>query len=208
MGTLSLAAPLVLFEKSRLWAGTGFHLLPSFHHHCRTQHKNTTQTVTLTITPTSTFSRTLPYTDTHSTRNVVCPSGTWFENRPHLTPSIHLVWNPHVIVQWVGIGAYTHCIRRRSRHRQSRCMYTRSKWGGSNCRKQDFLANDYHCGSISAVSEVKFKEGDLWNWALMSPLDECFIFTVNCAINTWQTTVPQFSALFACSQENKRLDKR
>ena len=33
MGTLSLSAPLVLIEKSRLWAGTGFHLIPSFHHH-------------------------------------------------------------------------------------------------------------------------------------------------------------------------------
>ena len=87
MGTLNLAAPSVLFEKSRL--------LPSFHHH-PIQHNNTTQTVTLTISPTSTFSR-----------KVVCPSGAWFENRPHLTPSIHLVWNPrHIIVQWVGIGTH------------------------------------------------------------------------------------------------------
>ena len=31
-GTLSLMAPLVLFEKSRLCARTGFHLLPFFHH--------------------------------------------------------------------------------------------------------------------------------------------------------------------------------
>ena len=104
MGTLSLAAPLVLFEKSRLWAGTGFHLLPSFHHH-PTQHNNTTQTVTLTVILTST----IHYTDTHPIRNVVCPSGAWFENRPHLMPSIHLAWNPkHVIVQWVGIGTHTH----------------------------------------------------------------------------------------------------
>ena len=43
MGTLSLVAPLVLFEKSRLWAGTGFHLLPSFHHHHHPiQHNYTT----------------------------------------------------------------------------------------------------------------------------------------------------------------------
>ena len=42
--------------------------------------------------------------DTLPTRNVVCPSGVWFENRPHLMPSIHLVQNlKHVIVQWVGI---------------------------------------------------------------------------------------------------------
>ena len=100
MGTLSLAAPLVLFEKSMLWAGTGSHLLPSFHH--PTQHNNTTQTVTLTVILTSTFS--LHYTDTHVTRNMVCPSGAWLKNRPHLTPSICLVWNPKcVIVQWVGI---------------------------------------------------------------------------------------------------------
>ena len=105
MGTLSLAAPLVLFEKSMLWAGTGFHLLPSFHHH-PTQHNNTTQTVTHTVTLTST-SYTVHYTDTHPTRNVVCPSGAWFENRPHLTPSIRLAWNPkHIIVQWVGIEPY------------------------------------------------------------------------------------------------------
>ena len=40
---------------------------------------------------------------------MVCPSGAWFENRPHSTPSIHLAWNSkHVIVQWVGIGTHTH----------------------------------------------------------------------------------------------------
>ena len=44
------------------------------------------------------------YTDTLPTRNVVCPSGAWFENRPHLTPSIRLARNPkRVIVHWVGI---------------------------------------------------------------------------------------------------------
>ena len=42
--------------------------------------------------------------DTLPTPNVVCPSGAWFENRPHLTPSIRLARNPkRVIVQWVGI---------------------------------------------------------------------------------------------------------
>ena len=104
MGTLSLAIPLVLFEKNRLWAGTGFHLLPSFHHHHHpTQHNYTTQTVTHTVTRTST-SYSTHYTDTRPTRNVVCPSGAWFENRRHLTPSIHLARNPkRVIVQWVGI---------------------------------------------------------------------------------------------------------
>ena len=107
MGTLSLAAHLVLSVKSRLWASTGFHLLPSFHNH-PTQHNNTTQTVTLTVTLTSTFSLTLYRYS--SPRNVVCPSGAWFENRPYLTPSVYLAWNPkHVIVQWVGIGTHTHC---------------------------------------------------------------------------------------------------
>ena len=76
---------------------------PSSH----TQHNYTTQTVTLTVTLTSTFYSTL-YRYSHPTRNVVCPSGAWFENRPHSTPPIRLAWNPkHVIVQWVGIGTHT-----------------------------------------------------------------------------------------------------
>ena len=50
-------------------------------------------------------------TDTRPSRKVVCPSGAWFENRPYLTPSIHLPWNPkRIIVQWVGIE--THIFRR------------------------------------------------------------------------------------------------
>ena len=32
-GDVKPGGPLVLFEKRRLWADTGFHLLPSFHHH-------------------------------------------------------------------------------------------------------------------------------------------------------------------------------
>ena len=49
------------------------------------------------------------YTDTHPTRNVVCPSGAWFENRPYLTPYTRVSWNPkRVMVQWVGIGTHTH----------------------------------------------------------------------------------------------------
>ena len=107
MGTLSLAAPLLLFEKCRLWAGTGFNLLPFFHHH-PTQHNCTTQTVTHTVTLTSTFSRTLAYTATHPTCNVVCPSGAWFENRPHLTPSVHLAWNPEACNSAVSWHWNTH----------------------------------------------------------------------------------------------------
>ena len=48
-------------------------------------------------------------TDTLHTRNVVCPSGACFENRPHLTTFIRLAWNPkRVIVQWVGIKTDRH----------------------------------------------------------------------------------------------------
>ena len=105
---LSLAAPLVLFEKSRLWSGTGFHILPSFHHHHHhhhTQHNYTTQTVTHTVTLNSTSSSTLYRHSSHT--NVVCPSGAWIENRPYSTPSIRLAWYPkHVIVQWVDIGIH------------------------------------------------------------------------------------------------------
>ena len=40
---------------------------------------------------------------------MICPSGAWFENRSHSTPSIRLGQNPkRVIVQWVGIGTHTH----------------------------------------------------------------------------------------------------
>ena len=77
MGTLSLAAPLVLFKKSGLWAGPGFHLLPSFHHHHPTQHNYTTQTVTHTVMLTSTSYSTLYRYST--TRNMICPSGAWFK---------------------------------------------------------------------------------------------------------------------------------
>ena len=48
------------------------------------------------------------YTDTLPRRNVVCPSGARFENRPHSMPSIRLVRYPkRIIVQWVGIRTHT-----------------------------------------------------------------------------------------------------
>ena len=48
-------------------------------------------------------------TDTLPTRNVVCPSGAWFKNRPHLTSSLRFARNlKHVIVQWVGIRTDGH----------------------------------------------------------------------------------------------------
>ena len=59
---------------------------------------HTTHTVILTST-------------SSSTRNVVCPSRAWFENRPYSTPSIRLARNPkHLTVQWVGIGKPTHTL--------------------------------------------------------------------------------------------------
>ena len=106
---------------------TGFHLLPSFHHH-RTQHNYTTQTVTHTVT--LAFLSTVHYTDTRPTRNVVFPSGAWFENRPHSTPSIRLARNPkRVIVQWVGFdtnGQYRNTIWRLDYVSMNvECFYTR-----------------------------------------------------------------------------------
>ena len=99
---LSLATPLELFEKSRLWTGTGFHFLPSFHHH-PSQHNYTTHTVTLTSTCY------VHYTDTHPTCNVVCPSGAWFKNRLHSKPFVCLARNPKcIMVQRVSIGTYRH----------------------------------------------------------------------------------------------------
>ena len=104
MGTLSLAVPLVLFEKSRLRAGTGFHLLTSFRHHLK-KRNYTTQTVTHTVTLTSTFSRTLYR---YSSHNVVCPSGAWFENRPHSTPSYPPCVEPEARNSAVGWHWNTH----------------------------------------------------------------------------------------------------
>ena len=112
-GDVKPGGPLVLFEKNRLRAGTGFHLLPIFHHHHHhhhhpTLHNKITLHKQLHVQSPLPELPTIHYTDTRPTRNVVCPSGAWFENRPHLTPSIHLAWNPkRIIVQWVGIGTHT-----------------------------------------------------------------------------------------------------
>ena len=150
MGTLSLVAPLVLFDKSRLWAGTGFHLLPSFHHHS-TQHNNTTQTVTVTLT--STFP--VHYTDTHPTGNVVCPSVAWFGNRPHSTPSIHLAWNPkHVIVQRVGIGKHTHAHTYTHTHTHTH-THTRAHWKRRAFTYTSVVSSmcwKMHCGRTASFS--------------------------------------------------------
>ena len=56
---------------------------------------------------------------------MVCPSGAWFENRPHLMPSICLAWNPkHVIVQWVGIGTHTFTVVYLKLHYQTSQEFT------------------------------------------------------------------------------------
>ena len=65
-GDVKPRGPLGFFEKSRLWAGTGFHILPSFHHHHPTQHNYTTQTVTHTVSITSTSYSTLYRYSSHT----------------------------------------------------------------------------------------------------------------------------------------------
>ena len=51
---------------------------------------------------------------------MVCPSGEWFENRPHLTPFFRLAWNQkRVIVQWVCYCTHTHTHTQRERERET-----------------------------------------------------------------------------------------
>ena len=70
-GDVKPGGPLGAFREEQ--AMSRHRVSPSPFHH-PIQHNYTTQTVTLRVTLTSTFSNTLP-TDTHPTRNVVCPSG-------------------------------------------------------------------------------------------------------------------------------------
>ena len=127
MGTLNLAAPLVLLIiiiiiinnnnnnkfKIYLWRRASYEPVPVSPSPFLSSSSHTTQ---LHNTNSYTYSHlNLNFlqhcTDTLQTRNVVCPSGAWFENRPHSTPSIRLVRNPkRVIVQWVGIRTQTHVI--------------------------------------------------------------------------------------------------
>ena len=74
MATLKSGGPLgASREEQAMSRQSGFHLLPSFHHH-PLQHNYTTQTVTHgpTVTLTSLLQH---YTDTIPTRNVVCLRG-------------------------------------------------------------------------------------------------------------------------------------
>ena len=52
-GDVKPGGPLGAFREEQAMSGTGFHLLPSYHHH-PTQHNYTTQTATYTVTLTST----------------------------------------------------------------------------------------------------------------------------------------------------------
>ena len=120
MWMLSLVAPLVLFRRAGYELASGFTFSPPFiiiPHNTITLHKQLyLQSPKPQLSP-------VHYTDTHPTRNVVCPSGARFENRPHLTPSSHLVWSPkHVIVQWVGIGTHTHIHRMLDWKKWSYCL--------------------------------------------------------------------------------------
>ena len=105
-GDVKSGCPLGAFQKeqamSRHWVSPSPFLSSSSHTTQITLHKQ------LHIQSPEPQLSTVHYTDTRPTRNVVCPSGAWFKNRPHLTPSIHFAWNPkHIIVQWVGIGTHT-----------------------------------------------------------------------------------------------------
>ena len=96
---------MVLFEKSRLWADIGFHLLPSFHH--LTQHNYTTHSYTYSH-PNLNF---LQYTI-----RILVPHVMWSAQAvreleiDHTERFLSASRNPkQVIVQWVGRGTNKHC---------------------------------------------------------------------------------------------------
>ena len=105
MGTLSLAAPLVL------------HLLPSFHHY-PAQHNYTKQTVTLTVILTSTFSSTLYRYSSHTqcglpkrcvirkltTLNAIYPPCVELEAR---NSAVGWHWNTHTFLFYLLTFAIT-----------------------------------------------------------------------------------------------------
>ena len=107
-GDVKPGGPLCAFHEEQ--AMTRHQVSPSPFHSSSSrtpQHNYTTQRATHTVTLTSTFSSTLYRYSSH-TRNVVCPNGAWFENRPHSTPSIRPGRSPRrVIVQWFGIWTHT-----------------------------------------------------------------------------------------------------
>ena len=154
MGTLSLAAPWCFSRRVGYEPAPGFTFSLPFIiiPHNITLHK----TVTLTVTLTS--------TDTHPTHNVVCPSGAWFENRPHLTPSIHLAWNPkHIIVQWVGIGTHTHThITTKNIHVRFVCyLKTRDFYLWSNLKNKVYKTNPHTLDELKQNIRTEISEAEL-----------------------------------------------
>ena len=99
MGTLTWRPTWCFSKRADYEPAPGFTIsLPFISHNTITLHKQ------LHIQSPEPQLSTVHYTDTRPTRNVVCLSGAWFENRPHSTPSIRLARNPkRVKVQWVGV---------------------------------------------------------------------------------------------------------
>ena len=88
-------------------------------------------------------------TDTLPTRNVVCPSGAWLKNRPHLTPSIHLAWNPKcIIVQCVGIWNIQHAAPHLIPRRQ--CL-AHSKQRNNSGMHIKLFPSTVHSGTILTI---------------------------------------------------------
>ena len=80
-GDVKPGGPLGAFREEQAMSRTGFHLLPSFHHHHPTFHNTITLHKQLHIQSPYPQLPTVHFTDTRPTRNVVCSSGAWFENR-------------------------------------------------------------------------------------------------------------------------------
>ena len=105
MGTLNLASPLGAFREEQTMSRHRVSPSPFLSSSSHTTQLHHTNSYTYSH-PNLNFLQ--HCTDARSTRNVVCPSGAWFENRPHSTPSIRLAWNSkHVIARCVGIGTHT-----------------------------------------------------------------------------------------------------
>ena len=99
LGTLIMAVPLMLIERSRLCASTGFHLLPSLLH-------PTYNTLTLQKQLHIQSHNLISF----STQiQIHIPQVTWSAQELHETNAIYRVaWNPkHVQMQWVSLKIHT-----------------------------------------------------------------------------------------------------
>ena len=105
MGTLSLAAPLVLFEKSRLWVYTGFHLLPSFHHHPTQHNKYYTNSYTYSHPNLNFLQYTIQILVSHVMWSAQVVRELKIDNTQCHLSTLHGTWSTQV--QWVGIGTHT-----------------------------------------------------------------------------------------------------